>query len=149
MGYRDILVHLDDHRGYERRMQLAISIAQRDKAHLVGLYGFELPPAPAPAVVAEAYVAPNVSAGWDAYVRDRDAAFSNAAQFEAEFRNATSSATRASGRESRPAGRFVPTGPPTLSPSSSSSHAMPISRSWARPTPTIRCSTNWRDFPKR
>ncbi len=90
MVFEDILVHLDSHPGYERRLRLAVSIARRDKARLVGLYGFEMPRVPFPDLVSEAYVEDN--AYRTIYVRERDAAFARAAQIEAAFRAETNRA---------------------------------------------------------
>lgn len=39
MPWKDILVHLDDSRSEETRVRLAIDIARRNKAHIIGLYG--------------------------------------------------------------------------------------------------------------
>lgn len=39
MSWKDILVYLDDSRSEETRLALAIDIARRNKAHLIGLYG--------------------------------------------------------------------------------------------------------------
>ena len=85
MAYKNILVHLDDHRDCEQRLQVALAIAKRDKSHLIGLFGFELPSAPAQNLVADAYLEPAVSAERNEYMHARDAAFANAAQFEARF----------------------------------------------------------------
>jgi nucleotide-binding universal stress UspA family protein len=87
MGFKDILVHLDGHRGSEKRLQLAVSIARQDKAHLVGIYGFELPRDPFPNIMTEAYAENPVFR--TAYERERDAAFAIADQIEATFRAET------------------------------------------------------------
>lgn len=86
MAFKKILVHLDNHPGYETRLQLALSIAKPDKAHLVALYGFELPRVPSSPLIAEAYVGNLVSRPSYAYERERDAAYLNAAQIQAAFR---------------------------------------------------------------
>jgi len=41
MGLRDILVHVDDARGHEARLRLAIELARRNDAHLTGLFVIE------------------------------------------------------------------------------------------------------------
>lgn len=84
MGYQDILVYLDDHRDAGTRLRLAVSLAAQNKAHLVGLYGFELPQAPASRIVAG--VPAEDSLLLTTYERERDSAFSNAADSEAAFR---------------------------------------------------------------
>jgi len=90
MTFKKILVHLDDHRGHETRLQLAISIARRSNAHLAALYGFDLPQVPPPIsnLATGGYVTTDMLR--DVYIRERDAAFDNAAHFEAIFRAETS-----------------------------------------------------------
>jgi nucleotide-binding universal stress UspA family protein len=100
MAYKDILVYLDDHRGAETRLQLALSLAMQNKAHLVGLYGFALPQAPASLLVAGGHAEDN--ALLTAYVRDRDTAFDNAAHSEAAFRAAAKRAGLQCEWETRP-----------------------------------------------
>ena len=41
MGLKDILVHLDDSRGHEARLQIAADLARRHAAHLTGLFVIE------------------------------------------------------------------------------------------------------------
>lgn len=86
MTYQDILVYLDDHRGAETRLNLAISLASQSKAHLIGLYGLALPDAPRPLAVAGGYADDNALLA--AFVRDRDSAFDRETHIEASFRAA-------------------------------------------------------------
>jgi nucleotide-binding universal stress UspA family protein len=90
MTYQDILVYLDDQRGAETRLNVAVSLASQSKAHIVGLYGFALPEAPRPLAVAGGYVDDNALMG--AFVRERDAAFDRERQVEARFHAATGQA---------------------------------------------------------
>lgn len=84
MGFKDILVHLDGHRN-DRRLRLAVALAQPSKAHIVGIYGFELPRDPVPSLVsAEIYAESH--AVRSTYERERDAVFALAEQTEAAFR---------------------------------------------------------------
>lgn len=85
MGFKDILLHIDNHRGHETRLHLALSIARQNKAHLVGLYGFELPQVPPPLrnLAGGAYVTSDLLR--TTYVRERDTAFIDAAHIEASF----------------------------------------------------------------
>ncbi|HKT18376.1 MAG TPA: universal stress protein [Stellaceae bacterium] len=85
MAFKEILVQLDNHRNYEARLQLALSIAQRSDAHLVALYGLELPqiPSMSPGFAEVLYV--GNAAAQATYERERDAAFSDAEQLEARF----------------------------------------------------------------
>lgn len=85
MSFKDILVHLDNHRGDERRLRLAVAIAQQSKGHLVGIYGFELPRDPVPSLVSAEVYAEN-HAFRSSYERERDAAFAMAEQTESAFR---------------------------------------------------------------
>ncbi|HYM03091.1 MAG TPA: universal stress protein [Stellaceae bacterium] len=41
MGFKDILVHVDEFRGHETRIHIACDLAARDEAHLIGLFGIE------------------------------------------------------------------------------------------------------------
>ena len=86
MAFKEILVHLDNHRGHETRLRLAVSIARRSNAHLAALYGFELPQVPPPIsnVATGGYVTSDMLRS--IYIRERDAAFDSATQFEARFR---------------------------------------------------------------
>jgi len=90
MKFKDILVYLDNHRGSEQRLQLAISIGSPNRAHLFGVYGFELPSLPAPHFMAATYVEDDVSR--TTYIRERDAAFTALEQMESTFRIATNRA---------------------------------------------------------
>jgi nucleotide-binding universal stress UspA family protein len=83
MAFRDILVHLDAQRSAAKRLRLAVSIARPSQAHLTGIYGFELPRAPFPGLAAPPYVV-NATAR-TVYERERDGAFADAAQIEADF----------------------------------------------------------------
>jgi nucleotide-binding universal stress UspA family protein len=92
MGFKDILVLLDDHRNYESRLEIALSFARQDKARLAALYGLELPPTPSTALsLADAIYVTN-DAARTSYERERDAAFDNATHLEAAFRRATARA---------------------------------------------------------
>lgn len=87
MVYRDILVHLDAQPSSARRLRLARSMARPGKSHLVAIYGFELPRTPFPGLAAPPYVIS--AASRDSYERERDCAFADAAQAEADFRAET------------------------------------------------------------
>jgi nucleotide-binding universal stress UspA family protein len=41
MGLKDILVHVDDRRGHEARLDVAVGLARRHEAHLTGLFVIE------------------------------------------------------------------------------------------------------------
>ncbi|HVA13274.1 MAG TPA: universal stress protein [Stellaceae bacterium] len=89
MAFKDILVLLDNHPGYESRLEVALSLARQSDARLVALYGFELPHTRSPALcLADAIYAPS-DASHTMYERERDAAFDSAANLEATFRTAT------------------------------------------------------------
>lgn len=102
MPFKEILIQLDNHRHYEARLQIALSLAQRNEARLVALYGFELPQIPS--------VSPNLAktlpvvdaAAQAAYERERDAAFTDAAQLEARFHAAVQRAGMQGSWEIRP-----------------------------------------------
>jgi nucleotide-binding universal stress UspA family protein len=85
MGFKEILVQLDNHRNYEARLQIALSIAQRNDARLVALYGFELPRVPdlSPSLTEVVYA--KNTAAQVTYERERDSAFADAEQLEAHF----------------------------------------------------------------
>src|SRR5579862_497491 len=87
MAYKDIVVYLDNYRGAAARLQLAVTLASRHKAHLVGFYGFDLPRAPLSRIVAGMYVEDNAALA--SYTRERDAAFDDAAHCEAAFHRET------------------------------------------------------------
>ncbi|HUZ72710.1 MAG TPA: universal stress protein [Stellaceae bacterium] len=87
MAFKDILVYLDAHSGDQALLQLALAIARRDTAHLVGFYGFQLPDLTLPNLAIEGYAVSNVAR--TALVRERDTAFLVAAQIEATFREKT------------------------------------------------------------
>jgi len=90
MAIKEILVHLDNNRGHETRLKLAIAIAERSKAHIVALYGFDLPSVPPPIsnLATGGYVTSDMER--NVYIRERDAAFDGATQFERAFRAETS-----------------------------------------------------------
>jgi len=100
MAFKEILVHLDDHQGYEARLRLALALAQAHKAHLVALYGFELPVAPRARNVVGVYAEDNVLR--TAYERERDAAYANASSLEAAFHLETRRAGLSAEWEVRP-----------------------------------------------
>jgi len=84
MAFKEIIVYLDDHRGSQTRLKLALSLARRDKAHLVGLYGLHLPNMSLPHLGTGVYVEDNAArADLD---RERDNAFITATQMEQTFR---------------------------------------------------------------
>lgn len=91
MAFKDILVHLDNHRTFDSRVPIAISLAQQSEGRIAALYGFELPEDSQPPLsLADAlYVTHNAVQtayeGRTAYERERDTAFDNAAQCEAAF----------------------------------------------------------------
>lgn len=87
MAFKEIIVYLDDHRGSQTRLQLALSIAQREKAHLVAFYGFQLPDLSLPNLAIGGYAESNAARA--ALDRERDTAFVTAAQMEATFRTKT------------------------------------------------------------
>ena len=58
MGLKDILVHVDDARGNEARLRLAIELARRNDAHLTGLFVIE----PVDIAMLAAPIGPDVAA---------------------------------------------------------------------------------------
>lgn len=88
MAFKEILVQLDNHRNYEARLHVGLSIAQQNGARLIALYGFALPQIPnvSPSLAEAVYVAN--AAAQATYERERDAAFADAEQLEAHFRAA-------------------------------------------------------------
>lgn len=87
MAYKDILVYLDSHHGYPVCLELAVSIAQQNKARLVALYRFELPQATPPNLVVD--VAGRAYAVSDEeqarFERERDDAVATEEQIKASF----------------------------------------------------------------
>jgi nucleotide-binding universal stress UspA family protein len=85
MAFKDILVQLDNHRNYESRLQIALSLAAQSEGRVTALYGFELPEQPKVSLsLAEALYVTN-DAARVVYERQRDGAFDDATQFEAAF----------------------------------------------------------------
>ena len=41
MSFKDILVHVDDGRNHQVRIELAVALARQHEAHLIGLAGYE------------------------------------------------------------------------------------------------------------
>ncbi len=87
MAFKDILVYLDEHRGCQTRLQLALSIAQRDQAHLLGVYPFQLPDLTLPNLAIGVYAEDSVARA--ALDRQRDTAFLVATQVKSTFREKT------------------------------------------------------------
>ena len=87
MLYKDILVHLDNHHGYQPRLDFALAIARQNKARLVALYGCELPQTPSSPLIDFA-VGPYTTsdAARVKYERERDTALLTAEEIEAAFR---------------------------------------------------------------
>ncbi len=81
MTYKTILVHCNDDRSAAARLELAASLAERHKAHLVGLHARQ--PFQPPALYDGSY-------GLDAFFNDHDAAVkANAATSAQAFAHAT------------------------------------------------------------
>lgn len=86
MPYKDILVHLDNHRGYQPRLDVALSIARQNKARLVALYGVELPQTPSSLLI-DLAVGPHRTSDAERvrYDRERDTGLRTAQEIEAAF----------------------------------------------------------------
>jgi nucleotide-binding universal stress UspA family protein len=89
MAFKNVLVQLDNHRNYETRLGIALSLAQQQRGRVLALYSFQMPEAPRISyAVAEAYYPPSNDAARETYERQRDSAFDDATQFEVAFRTA-------------------------------------------------------------
>lgn len=84
MSFKDLLVHLDGSRQSVHRLAYAVDWAARDRAHLTGLYTFDL--VPTLAELARAY--PGRVEHFETYVRMRTAELDRAKEVEGQFRNA-------------------------------------------------------------
>jgi nucleotide-binding universal stress UspA family protein len=84
MPFKDILVYLDNGRGWETRLRLAGELARRQGAHLTGLYGIEPLPLGAANATRNTYV--EVETVRLLQQRYRDAALEAAAAAEQAFR---------------------------------------------------------------
>lgn len=93
MALKNVLVQLDNHRNYESRLHIALSLAQQQKGRVLALYTFEMPELPHISyAVAEAYYPTANDAERETYERQRDGAFDDAAHLEATFRAAARNA---------------------------------------------------------
>ena len=89
MAFKNVLVQLDNHRNYESRLRIALSLAQQQHGRVLALYGFQMPETPHMSyALAEAYYPTTNDAARETYERQRDGAFDDATQFEAAFRAA-------------------------------------------------------------
>jgi nucleotide-binding universal stress UspA family protein len=89
MAFKNVLVQLDNHRNYECRLRIALSLAKQSQGRLLALYCFEMPEPPHVSyALAEAYYPPQNDVARETYERQRDGAFDDAAQFENTFRAA-------------------------------------------------------------
>jgi len=89
MALKNVLVQLDNHRNYESRLRIALSLAKQSEGRILALYCFEMPEPPRVSyVLAEAYYPTQNDAARETYERQRDGAFDDATQFEAAFRAA-------------------------------------------------------------
>lgn len=93
MAFKNVLVQLDNHRNYESRLRIALSLAQQQKGRVLALYVFEMPALPHISYAqGEAYYPTASDAARETYERQRDGAFDDAAHFEAAFRAAAQNA---------------------------------------------------------
>jgi len=93
MAFKNVLVQLDNHRNYETRLRIALSLAQQDKGRALGLYCFDMPAMPHISyALAEAYYPAAHDTARETYERQRDGAFDDAAHYQAAFRAAARSA---------------------------------------------------------
>jgi nucleotide-binding universal stress UspA family protein len=89
MALKNVLVQLDNHRNYQTRLRIALSLAQQQKGRVLALYCFEMPEMPHMSyAMAEAYYPTASDAARETYERQRDGAFDDANQFESAFRAA-------------------------------------------------------------
>ena len=84
MPFKDLLVHLDSSRQGAQRLAYALEWAARDRAHLVGLYTWDL--VPALAELARAY--PGRIETFETYTKMRVAELARAKEGENQFRSA-------------------------------------------------------------